>query len=157
MDRRTKEQVVSELHEKLGKAKLGVLTSFNRMNVVKMEALRHTMRKSSAEVKVVKNKVAPPFRKARFDLMFNTGISTEGEILEIAEGANIITKAGAWYSYGDVRMGQGRENSKQFLRDNPDIFSEIVIKVKKSLGMIKEPEAEEVTEKAVENKKTAKK
>lgn len=109
------------------------------------------------EVKVVKNKVAPPFRKARFDLMFNTGISSEGEILEIADGAKIINKAGAWYSYGDVRMGQGRENSKQFLRDNPDIFSEIVLKVKKSLGMIKEPEAGELTTKVVENKKAVKK
>lgn len=109
------------------------------------------------EVKVVKNKVAPPFRKARFDLMFNTGISSEGEILEIAESANIINKAGAWYSYGDVRMGQGRENSKQFLRDNPDVFTEIILKVKQNLGMIKEPESEELAVKVVDNKKTSKK
>lgn len=88
------------------------------------------------EVKVVKNKVAPPFRKARFDMMFGEGISSEGEVLDIADNANIVTKAGSWYSYGDVRMGQGRENSKQFLRDNPDIFGEIVLKVKKALGMI---------------------
>jgi recombination protein RecA len=106
------------------------------------------------EVKVVKNKVAPPFRKARFDLMFGSGISTEGEVLEIADSANIINRAGAWYSYGDIRMGQGRENSKQFLRDNPDIFAEIVLKVKKSLGMIGESEkATEQTEKNQEEKK----
>ena len=103
------------------------------------------------EVKVVKNKVAPPFKKARFDLMFGSGISTEGEVLGLAETAKIINKSGAWYSYGDIRMGQGRENSKQFLRDNPDIFSEIVIKVKKALGMIKD--SEEPTAKAPEEKK----
>jgi recombination protein RecA len=107
-----------------------------------------------AEVKVVKNKVAPPFKKAKFDIMFGTGISTEGEVLEVAESANIINKSGAWYSYGDVRMGQGRENSKQFLRDNPDVFAEIVLKVKKALGMIESKEAETVVE---EKKKTAKK
>ncbi|MBU1108639.1 MAG: recombinase RecA [Candidatus Riflebacteria bacterium] len=88
------------------------------------------------EIKVVKNKVAPPFRKARFDMMFGEGISTEGEVLDIADNANIVTKSGSWYSYGDVRMGQGRENSKQFLRDNPDVFGDIVLKVKKALGMI---------------------
>lgn len=88
------------------------------------------------EVKVVKNKVAPPFRKARFDMMFGAGISSEGEVLDIADNANIITKSGSWYSYGDVRMGQGRENSKQFLKDNPDIFAEIILKVKKALGML---------------------
>ncbi len=104
------------------------------------------------EVKVVKNKVAPPFRKARFDMMFGSGISTEGEVLDIAETANIVNKAGAWYSFGDIRMGQGRENSKQFLRDNPDVFAEIIMKVKKALGMLSEEESS-VTEKAVEDKK----
>ena len=108
-----------------------------------------------AEVKVVKNKVAPPFKKAKFDIMFGTGISTEGEVLEVAESANIINKAGAWYSYGDVRMGQGRENSKQFLRDNPDIFAEIILKVKKALGMIENKEAENNA--SEEKKKSAKK
>ncbi len=109
-----------------------------------------------AEVKVVKNKVAPPFKKAKFDIMFGTGISTEGEVLEVAESANIINKSGAWYSYGDIRMGQGRENSKQFLRDNPDVFAEIIMKVKKALGMIedKTPANEIAVE---EKKKSAKK
>jgi recombination protein RecA len=105
------------------------------------------------EVKVVKNKVAPPFRKARFDLMFGSGISTEGEVLEIADSVNIINKAGAWYSYGDVRMGQGRENSKQFLRDNPDIFAEIVMKVKKALGMLENKEQNNMVENNNEEKK----
>ncbi|MFZ5949563.1 MAG: recombinase RecA [Candidatus Rifleibacteriota bacterium] len=107
-----------------------------------------------AEVKVVKNKVAPPFKKAKFDIMFGTGISSEGEILEIAESANIINKSGAWYSYGDIRIGQGRENSKQFFKDNPDIFAEIIIKVKKALGMIEDKAAEPAAD---EKKKAAKK
>lgn len=95
----------------------------------------------TTEVKVVKNKVAPPFRKARFDMMFGEGISTEGEIIELAETSGIINKSGAWFSYGDTRMGQGRENAKQFLRDNPDVFAEIITKVKVKLGMIPEPAA----------------
>ena len=95
----------------------------------------------TTEVKVVKNKVAPPFRKARFDMMFGEGISTEGEIVELAETNGIINKSGAWFSYGDTRMGQGRENAKQFLRDNPDVFAEIITKVKVKLGMIPEPVA----------------
>jgi recombination protein RecA len=106
------------------------------------------------EVKVVKNKVAPPFRKARFDMMFGEGISKEGEVLDIAENSNIVNKSGAWYSFGDVRMGQGRENSKQFLRDNPDIFGEIVLKVKKALGMLgSETPAPAIEAKAGEDKK----
>lgn len=108
------------------------------------------------EVKVVKNKVAPPFRKAKFDMMFGEGISKEGEVLEMAEAANIIEKSGAWYSYGDTRMGQGRENSKQFLKDNPDIFGEIVLKLKRSLGIIPQEETKKEEAKAVsEDKKKA--
>jgi recombination protein RecA len=85
--------------------------------------------------------------------MFGSGISTEGEVLEIADSVNIINKAGAWYSYGDVRMGQGRENSKQFLRDNPDIFAEIVMKVKKALGMLENKEQNNMVENNNEEKK----
>jgi len=105
------------------------------------------------EVKVVKNKVAPPFKKAKFDMMFGQGISTEGEVLEIAENANIVQKSGAWYSYGDTRIGQGRENAKIFLRDNPDIFAEVVLKVKRSLGMINESAPAVETKTATEEKK----
>ncbi|NCB38556.1 MAG: recombinase RecA, partial [Erysipelotrichia bacterium] len=118
------------------------------------EAIGYTV-----EVKVVKNKVAPPFRKAKFDMMFGEGISSEGEILDIADTANIVNKSGAWYSYGDIRMGQGRENSKQFLRDNPDVLAEIAIKVKKSLGMLPAdaPNAAENKTATEEKKKTVKK
>ncbi len=85
--------------------------------------------------KVVKNKVAPPFRQSEFDIMFDEGISATGDLLDLAINDGIAQKAGAWFSYGDVRLGQGRENSKQFLRDNPDLFDEIRIKVlEKHLG-----------------------
>ncbi len=85
--------------------------------------------------KVVKNKVAPPFRQAEFDIMFNEGISTSGDLLDLAIEDGIAQKAGAWFSYGEIRLGQGRENSKQFLRENPDLFQEIKAKLlEKHLG-----------------------
>ncbi len=76
-------------------------------------------------VRVVKNKVAPPFRQAEFDIMFNEGISITGDLLDMAVEDKVVDKSGAWYSYGEVRLGQGRENSKDYLRDNPDLFKEI--------------------------------
>ncbi len=79
--------------------------------------------------KVVKNKVAPPFRLAEFDIMFDEGISMSGDLLDLAVEDNIAQKAGAWFSYGEIRLGQGRENSKQFLRDNPDLFTEMRARV----------------------------
>ena len=79
--------------------------------------------------KVVKNKVAAPFRSAEFDIMFNGGISTEGDLVDMAIADNIVEKAGAWFSYGAVRIGQGRENAKQFLCDNPDLAEEIRRKI----------------------------
>lgn len=86
-------------------------------------------------VRVVKNKVAPPFRTAEFDIMFNEGISKVGDLLDLATQLEIITKRGAFFSYGDIRIGQGRENSKDYLRQNPDLANEIegVIR-KKALG-----------------------
>jgi recombination protein RecA len=79
--------------------------------------------------KVVKNKVAPPFRNAEFDIMFDEGISRSGDLVDLAVTDSIIKKAGAWFSYGETRLGQGRENAKQLLRDNPDLFEEIRGKV----------------------------
>ncbi len=76
-------------------------------------------------VKVVKNKVAAPFRMAEFDIMFDSGISKEGDLIDLAAVDEIVKKTGAWFSFKDIRLGQGRENSKQFLRDNPDLFNEI--------------------------------
>lgn len=79
--------------------------------------------------KVVKNKIAPPFRVAEFDIMFDEGISRSGDLVDLAVEDNIINKAGAWFSYGETRLGQGRENAKLFLRENPDLFDEIRGKV----------------------------
>lgn len=84
---------------------------------------------SRVKVKVVKNKVAPPFRVSEFDLMYDTGISREGDLLDLAIEDKIIEKSGAWVNYGDMRLGQGRENAKQFLRDNPHLLEEISHKV----------------------------
>ena len=86
-------------------------------------------------VKVVKNKVAAPFKQTEFDIMYNQGISYEGDILDLALQGNIIEKMGSWFSYGDLKIGQGRENSKQFLSDNDEMREEVVTKVKSFMGI----------------------
>jgi recombination protein RecA len=91
-------------------------------------------------VKVVKNKVAPPFREAEFDVMYGEGISREGDLLDLAVERRIVEKSGAWFAYAGERLGQGRENVKQFLRDNPDIRQSIEDRVRKELGLVREAE-----------------
>ena len=86
-------------------------------------------------VKVVKNKCAPPFRQAEFDIMFGEGISRPGELVDLASEAEIIKKSGAWFSYGDQRIGQGRENAKLFMKENPDIADDIEAKVQEEMGI----------------------
>ena len=91
---------------------------------------------SRTRVKVVKNKCAPPFKQAEFDIMFNRGVSREGLLVDMGEDIGVVNRAGAWYSYGDdVRLGQGRENAKTFLCENPDIAEEIEAQIRKELGM----------------------
>lgn len=94
-------------------------------------------------VKVVKNKVAPPFKKAEFDIMYGTGISKVGSTLDAAVETGIVEKAGSWFSYGDAKLGQGRENSKNFLLENPDLLEEIDHKVRQHYHMIKGDEVAE--------------
>jgi recombination protein RecA len=89
-------------------------------------------------VKVVKNKVAPPFREAEFDILYGEGISKEGDLLDLAVDRKIVEKSGTWFSYGNERLGQGRENAKQFLRENPDICKKLEDQVRKELGLVKE-------------------
>jgi recombination protein RecA len=91
-------------------------------------------------VKVVKNKVAPPFREAEFDVMYGEGISREGDLLDLAVDKRIVEKSGTWFAFGGERLGQGRENVKQFLKDNPAIFKSIEERVRRELGMIREAE-----------------
>jgi len=90
---------------------------------------------SHVRVKVVKNKVAPPFRQAEFDIMYDEGISHTSLVVDIAAESGIIQKSGAWYAYNDQRIGQGRENAKLFLKDNPAVLAEVEAKVKEQLGM----------------------
>ena len=92
------------------------------------------------EVKVVKNKLAPPFKKASITIYFGEGISKEGEILDIGSSLEIINKSGAWYSYNNTRIGQGRENTRIYLKENPDISAEIEVKIKKALGIDVKPD-----------------
>src|ERR1700682_3798240 len=90
-------------------------------------------------VKVVKNKVAPPFREAEFDVMYGEGISRTGDLIDLAVDKRIVEKSGAWFAYGGERLGQGRENAKQFLKDNPDVCRTIEDWVRRELGMTQEP------------------
>ena len=90
---------------------------------------------SRVKVKVVKNKCAAPFRQAEFDVMYGTGVSKEGELIDLGIEHRIIDKSGSWFSYGDVRLGQGRENAKQFMAENQDLYLEILGKVRKALGI----------------------
>jgi recombination protein RecA len=89
-------------------------------------------------VKVVKNKVAPPFREAEFDVMYGEGISKEGDLLDLAVEKRIVEKSGAWFAFGGERLGQGRENAKQFLKDNPVVRQTVEDRVRKELGMVRE-------------------
>jgi recombination protein RecA len=92
-------------------------------------------------VKVVKNKVAPPFREAEFDVMYGEGISRTGDLIDLAVDKRIVEKSGAWFAYGGERLGQGRENAKQFLKENPDICRAIEDRVRRELGLVREAEA----------------
>ena len=94
-------------------------------------------------VKIVKNKMAPPFRQAEFDIMFGQGISKNGELLDLGVSNRVVEKSGSWFAYGGERLGQGRENCKQFLFENPDIAAEIEEKIRIALGLI-QPQLKEV-------------
>ena len=108
-----------------------------RLDVRRIEALKQggEVIGNRTRVKVVKNKVAPPFKEAEFDIMFGVGISTEGDILDLAAENNIINKSGAWYAYEGNKIGQGRENAKQYLKDNPQICSEVERKVRELFNL----------------------
>jgi len=108
-----------------------------RMDIRRITSLKDgtDMVGNRTRVKVVKNKVAPPFKMTEFDIMYGKGISKEGDIIDLAIKGDIIEKTGAWFSYGDMKIGQGKENSKKYLLDNPDIYSEIIKKVKSFMGL----------------------
>ncbi|ETA73581.1 recombinase A [Ligilactobacillus equi DPC 6820] len=99
---------------------------------------------NKTKIKVVKNKVAPPFRIAEVDIMYGQGISRTGELIDMAVEKDIINKSGSWFSYGDQRIGQGRENVKRFLVDNPEVMNEINLKVRQAYGIADEAEEAEL-------------
>lgn len=132
-----------------------------RLDVRRGETLKQggVMVGSHTKVKVVKNKVSPPFKTAEFDIMFGEGISREGDILDLAAGVNVVVKSGAWFSYNNQKIGQGRENAKKYLRENPEIREEIEQKVRAhyGLGADQAEEGQENEEKENKSEKNSKK
>ena len=108
-----------------------------RLEIRRVESLKRGQQiiGNRTRARVVKNKIAPPFRDAEFDILYGEGISKEGTILDLGESNDVITRSGTWYSYGETRMGQGRENARNFLKENPDITLEVEGKVRELLGM----------------------
>ena len=108
-----------------------------RMDIRRITSLKDgtDMVGNRTRVKVVKNKVAPPFKMTEFDIMYGKGISKEGDIIDLAIKGDIVEKMGAWFSYGDMKIGQGKENSKKYLLENPDIYEEIIKKVRSFMGL----------------------
>lgn len=122
-----------------------------RLDVRRVETLKQggDMVGNHTRVKVVKNKVAPPFKQAEFDIMFGTGISREGDILDLAAECSIVNKSGAWYAYEGNKIGQGRENVKIFLKEHPEITEEIEKKVRVHYHLLPEEETVAEEKKAV--------
>ncbi|MBV8894915.1 MAG: recombinase RecA [Acidobacteriaceae bacterium] len=116
-----------------------------RVDIRRIAAIKdgETVTGNRTKVKVVKNKVAPPFREAEFDIIYGEGVSREGDLLDLGVANNIVEKSGSWFSYKGERIGQGRENARQFMKDNPDIRAKVDVELRKALGLNKsaEPEA----------------
>lgn len=120
-----------------------------RLDVRRIESLKQSgeVIGNRTRVKVVKNKIAPPFKEAEFDIMFGQGISTIGDILDLAANINVVNKSGAWYAYNNNKIGQGRENTKQYLKENPQLVEEIEKKVREYYGLVKVGESAPAEEK----------
>ncbi|MBV8847904.1 MAG: recombinase RecA [Bryobacterales bacterium] len=110
-----------------------------RADIRRISAIKdgETVIGNRTKIKVVKNKMAPPFREAEFDIIYGEGISKEGDLVDLGAAQNLIEKSGAWYSYKGERIGQGRENAKQFLKDNPDVMKKVDQELRKALGMVR--------------------
>lgn len=132
-----------------------------RLDVRRIESIKQggEVIGNRTRVKVVKNKIAPPFKEAEFDIMFGEGISMVGDVLDLAAENDIVVKSGAWYAYEGNKIGQGRENAKQYLKDNPEICDEIVKKVREHFGLdrTEAAKAEEVKPEEAKTETTAKK
>ena len=133
-----------------------------RIDIRRIETLKvgAEMIGNRIRAKIVKNKVAPPFREAEFDIMFGKGISREGSLLDVGVEHGIVRKGGAWFTYDEVQLGQGKENSKNYLRENPDLALQLENDVYKAVGMIDIEDTtkdETVVEDSKEKKETNKK
>jgi len=137
---------INQLRDKIG-VMFGNPETTTGGNALKFYAsIRIDIRKSSqikegdeamgnrVKVKIVKNKVAPPFKKAEFDIMYGEGISKVGEVIDLGVELNILKKSGSWFSYGETRLGQGRDSVKQIIADNPELMDELELKIKEALG-----------------------
>ena len=126
-----------------------------RLDVRRIESLKQSgeVVGNRTRIKVVKNKIAPPFREAEFDIMFGQGISREGDVLDLAAAENIVVKSGAWYAYNDAKIGQGRENAKLYLKENPAVFQEIEQKVRAHYNLDESVEESAESKKGKETKK----
>ena len=115
-----------------------------RLDIRRIAAIKdgETVTGNRTKVKVVKNKVAPPFREAEFDIIYGEGVSREGDLLDLGATHNVIEKSGSWFSYKGERIGQGRENARQFLKDNPDIRTKIDAELRRALGLTKSAASE---------------
>ncbi|MEG1002428.1 recombinase RecA [Clostridium sp.] len=129
-----------------------------RMDVRRIDSIKQgeSIVGNRTRVKIIKNKVAPPFRQAEFDIMYNEGISREGNIIDVGVKEEIVQKSGAWFSYGDIRLGQGRENSKGYLKENPEVALEIENKIrgKHNLPLMKDSK---MVNEATDNKESKEK
>jgi recombination protein RecA len=115
-----------------------------RADIRRIAAIKdgETVTGNRTKIKIVKNKMAPPFREAEFDIIYGEGISKEGDVVDLGVQHNLVEKSGAWYSYKGERIGQGRENAKQFLRENVDVFKKVDTELRKQLGLIRaDPQA----------------
>ena len=131
-----------------------------RADIRRIAAIKdgETVTGNRTKVKIVKNKMAPPFREAEFDIIYGEGISREGDLIDLGVAQNLVEKSGSWYSYKGERIGQGRENARQFLKDNPDIRQKIDTELRKALGLVRKEagkEAEPVAAAPVEVQKPA--
>jgi len=130
-----------------------------RVDIRRIAAIKdgETVTGNRTKVKVVKNKVAPPFREAEFDIIYGEGVSREGDLIDLGVANNIVEKSGSWFSYKGERIGQGRENARQFMKDNPDIRAKVDAELRKTLGLNKsaEPEASAPPPTPIDTAKTA--
>ncbi|MDO5539717.1 MAG: recombinase RecA [Eubacteriales bacterium] len=123
-----------------------------RLDVRRIETLKQAgeVIGNRTRIKVVKNKIAPPFKEAEFDIMFGQGISREGDVLDLAANLGVINKSGAWYAYNDAKIGQGRENAKIYLKENPSVMAEVEEKVREHYGL----QPDEILAEAAQSKET---